>query len=126
MYQNIGAVLGVRASTQLATSALPGAPVQAAAAPAAPLASAAGHAVQGRAVRTMQTSLWTSVRAHVRDSRDARAARARLERELASYSTPAELNDLHAILDRYSDQETADIRRILAAHQASPRGDGMA
>lgn len=29
MYQNIGAVLGVRASTQLATSALPGAPIQA-------------------------------------------------------------------------------------------------
>ena len=29
MYQEIGAVLGVRASTQLATSALPGAPMQA-------------------------------------------------------------------------------------------------
>jgi len=51
----------------------------------------------------------------------ARAARAALERELASYNAPAELNDLDAILDRYSDQETAGIRRILAAQQASPR-----
>ena len=32
-----------------------------------------------------------------------RAARARLERELASCNMPAELNDLYAILDRYSD-----------------------
>ena len=71
----------------------------------------------------MQTSLSTSVRTQVRDSRDARAARTRLERELAGYNTAAELNDLHAILDRYSDQETADIRRILAAQQVSPRGD---
>ena len=71
----------------------------------------------------MQTSLWTSVRTQARDSRDARAARARLEWELADYNTAAELNDLHAILDRYSDQETADIRRILAAQQVSPRGD---
>ncbi len=46
--------------------------------------------------------------------RDARAARATLERELASYTSPEDLNDLHAILDRYSDQETAEIRRILA------------
>ena len=63
----------------------------------------------------MQASLRTSVRAHVRDRRDARAARAGLERELASYDTPTDLNDLYAILDRYSDQETAGIRRILVA-----------
>jgi hypothetical protein len=29
------------------------------------------------------------------------------------------LKDLDAILDRYSDEETADIRRILAAHRAA-------
>ena len=62
-------------------------------------------------------SLWTSVRTQLRESRDAHAARATLERELASYNSQADLNDLHAILDRYSDRETAQIRRILAAHR---------
>lgn len=71
----------------------------------------------------MQTSLLVAVRAGARERRAARAARARLEWELASYTTPAELNDLHAVLDRHSDQETAGIRRILAAQQVSPRGD---
>jgi hypothetical protein len=32
---------------------------------------------------------------------------------------PGDLNDLDAILARYSDQETADIRRILAARRAA-------
>ena len=36
-------------------------------------------------------------------------------RELATYHSQADLDDLHAILDRYSDTETRDIRRILAA-----------
>jgi hypothetical protein len=68
----------------------------------------------------MQTSteaLWTSVRDRVRGSREARAARAKLEHELASYTSPRDLNDLDAILDRYSDRETADIRRILAVQR---------
>lgn len=56
----------------------------------------------------------TAIRTRLRDTRDARIAWAALERELASYTSPADLNDLHAILDRYSDRETADIRRILA------------
>jgi hypothetical protein len=64
------------------------------------------------------TSLWTTVRTQLRESRDTHAERAALARELASYTSPADQDDLYAILDRYSDQETADIRRILAA-QAS-------
>jgi hypothetical protein len=64
------------------------------------------------------TTLWTTVRTQVRESREAHAERAALARELASYNSQADLDDLHAILDRYSDQETRDIRRILAA-QAS-------
>jgi len=68
----------------------------------------------------MQTSLWTRS-GRMSATAATRAARAGLERELASYNTRAEPNDLYAILDRYSDQETADIRRILAAQQASPR-----
>ncbi len=63
-------------------------------------------------------SMWTTVRTQLRESRDAHAARASLARELASYSSPADLADLDAILDRYSDQETADIRRILATQRS--------
>ena len=59
----------------------------------------------------------TAIRSRIRQSRDARAARATLERELASYNSPSDLEDLHAILDRYSDRETAQIRRILAAQR---------
>jgi hypothetical protein len=64
------------------------------------------------------TSLWTTVRTQLRDSHGERAAKAALARELASYNSPEDLNDLHAILDRYSDQETADIRRILASQRS--------
>ena len=60
-------------------------------------------------------SLWTTVRAQLRDSRDAHAARTALQRELASYNSPSDLDDLHAILERYNDRETAQIRRILAS-----------
>jgi hypothetical protein len=64
---------------------------------------------------------WASAAAAIRDelreAREARAARKALERDLASYTTPADLNDLDAILDRHSDEETADIRRILAGRR---------
>ena len=39
-----------------------------------------------------------------------------LERELADYSTPAQRRDLEAILDRYSDEDTRELRDILARH----------
>ncbi len=61
------------------------------------------------------TQLWSNVRDELRDARAARAARKALERDLASYTSEADLNDLGAILDRHSEEETADIRRILAA-----------
>ncbi len=65
------------------------------------------------------TSLWTTVRTQLRDTRDAHAARVTLERELSYYNTPADLNDLHAILDRYDDAEVAGIRRILANNRSA-------
>ena len=46
----------------------------------------------------------------------ARRRRAELERELSSYSTPAERSDLEATLDLYPDRETVELRDILAAH----------
>jgi hypothetical protein len=63
----------------------------------------------------MVASLLTAVRDQIRESRDERAARASLQRELSSYHSTADLNDLHAILDRYSDHDTKQIRRILAS-----------
>jgi hypothetical protein len=57
----------------------------------------------------------TAIRSRIRETRHAHAAKAALERELSSYSSPSDLDDLHAILDRYSARETAHIRRILAA-----------
>ena len=59
----------------------------------------------------------TAIRSRIRESRDAHAARSALERELSSYNSPSDLDDLHAILERYNDQETAQIRRILATRQ---------
>jgi len=59
----------------------------------------------------------TAIREEIRDTRDARAARKSLAGELSSYTSPSDLNDLDAILDRYSDEETADIRRILASRR---------
>jgi hypothetical protein len=51
----------------------------------------------------------------VRIGRSSRRYTRALERDLASFTSPSDLNDLHATLDRYSDERTADIRRILAA-----------
>ena len=61
----------------------------------------------------------TAIRDDLRGNRDARVARRALQQELASYTTESELNDLDAILDRYSDEETADIRRFLATRRAA-------
>jgi hypothetical protein len=66
----------------------------------------------------LRTPVWTALRGQVQHTRDAHAARKSLERELATYTSQSDLNDLHAILDRYTDQETADIRRILARRAA--------
>ena len=45
-----------------------------------------------------------------------------LERELAAYSTPAQRRDLEAILDRYPDGATHEVRDILA-RQAEAAGN---
>jgi hypothetical protein len=60
---------------------------------------------------------WTTIRSQLRDLSAARAANKWLERELAAYTTESDLNDFGAILDRYSEAETADIRRILAGRR---------
>jgi hypothetical protein len=62
---------------------------------------------------------WTAIREEVRGARATRASRKSLERELASYTSANDLNDLDAILDRHSDDETADIRRFLASRRVA-------
>ena len=71
-----------------------------------------------RATTRPRATLLTAIRGQFRESRDARSARKALKRDLESYTSDADLNDLHAILDRCSDQETRDIRRILAAQRS--------
>ncbi len=61
----------------------------------------------------------TAIRRDFRGDREARAARRALQRELSSYTTPSELNDLEAILDRHSDEDTAEIRRFLASRRVA-------
>ena len=56
--------------------------------------------------------LWAGVRYEIRARRAERASRKALECDLASYTTPAERNELDAILGRYDEDEIADIRRI--------------
>jgi hypothetical protein len=60
---------------------------------------------------------WTAIRAQVRDLRQERATRKSLEHELAAYTSENDLNDLDAILGRYSEADTAAIRRILAGRR---------
>jgi hypothetical protein len=54
--------------------------------------------------------LVVSVRDELRERREARAGRRVLERELASYTTPAEVNDLLGSLRGQDDQAVQDIR----------------
>jgi hypothetical protein len=48
-----------------------------------------------------------------------RRRRRQLRAELAAYTSPADLNDLCALLDSYPDAQTYEIRQILARQQAS-------
>ena len=62
------------------------------------------------------------------ESRENRAHRARLRRELAAYSTPSDRRDLEAILEQYPASETGELRAILASQPlvpANPRIPGM-
>lgn len=51
--------------------------------------------------------------------------RAELERELAAYSTPAQRRDLEAILDRYPDGATYELRDILARQAVAAGHNGV-
>jgi len=67
---------------------------------------------------SLRTRLRTALRGRLRAAHAALTARQSLERDLASYTSQSDLDDLYATLDRYGDRETAQIRRILAARHA--------
>jgi hypothetical protein len=54
-----------------------------------------------------------------------RERRLALERELADYSTPAGRRDLEAILDRYSDGDTSEMRDILTRQAVATQDNGV-
>jgi hypothetical protein len=58
---------------------------------------------------------WIAIRSQLRELFADRAADRALERDLADYTSEKDLTDLGALLDRYSDAETGDIRRVLGA-----------
>jgi hypothetical protein len=66
------------------------------------------------------TERWLLSQARLTTRRAARRRRRQLERELAGYSTPSQIQDLEATFDRYPDGVTHEYREILA-RQAQAR-----
>jgi hypothetical protein len=63
------------------------------------------------------TERWLVHSARVTARRAARRRRRDLERELAGYSTPSQRCDFEAMLDRYPDGTTHELREILSRQQ---------
>jgi hypothetical protein len=61
----------------------------------------------------------TAILNRLRDARESYVQQKSLRRELATYTTLGDLNDIEAALDRYGYEETKDIRRILASQRAT-------
>jgi hypothetical protein len=64
------------------------------------------------------TNLFSSVLHSLDERRAAKRDRALLERQLASYANHADRLDLQATLDRYPDEQTAELRSILSTQAA--------
>jgi len=65
-----------------------------------------------------RTPLLTALRGQVQRTRHSYSAHRALERELATRTSGSDLDELRAILDRYPDRETVQIRRMLARRPA--------
>jgi hypothetical protein len=61
------------------------------------------------------------LRDQLRERRQARLSYRTLERELAAYRTPSEINDLLAAVDRHDSADAEDIRGILTRNMADFR-----
>jgi len=62
---------------------------------------------------TQLPAVWASLREELRAKRAARAAHKKLVQELSTYTTQSDRDDLEALLNRYDDNDTAEIRDIL-------------
>jgi len=60
----------------------------------------------------------TAILSRLRELHESYTQQKALRRELATYTTEDDLNDLEAALDRYEYTETEGIRRILAQQRA--------
>jgi hypothetical protein len=58
---------------------------------------------------------WIAIRAQLRGMFTDHADERGLEHELADYASEKDLTEIGAILDRHSDAQSGDIRRILGA-----------
>ncbi|RNM13659.1 hypothetical protein [Nocardioides pocheonensis] len=61
--------------------------------------------------------LVATVRDELRERREERSARRSLERELASYRTPAEINDLLGVLSSQDSADADEMREVLLRQQ---------
>lgn len=60
---------------------------------------------------------WTTTIHQTRERLEQHAANQRLRRDLASYTTPAQIDDLLSALDRVPDADAAPVRAILLANR---------
>ena len=63
--------------------------------------------------QTLLSPRWSAVRDDLSARREARAAREILKRELASFTTSAELQELDMILDRADPQAADNVRSLI-------------
>lgn len=56
---------------------------------------------------------WSTLRRELATRRQAYLARQQLRRDLSSYTSQADLDDLYAVLDRHDDSDAAVVRHIL-------------
>ncbi len=64
-------------------------------------------------------AVWAHLRDELRTRREAREATKALELDLASFRSDSDLADIDAILDRYDQVETVEIRRVLNRQRAA-------
>jgi hypothetical protein len=71
------------------------------------------NANQSTTTSRRSLQLWTSVRDELRERRQTRTERRSLERELSAYSTPAEIDDLLAVIENEDSLAADQVRAIL-------------
>jgi hypothetical protein len=64
-------------------------------------------------------AIWTQLRDELRTRREARDLTKALEQDLHSFRSASDLADIDAIVDRYDQVETLEIRRVLNRQRAA-------